>query len=256
MDGFTPEVIEHLRAYVYRLEDDRGRTFYVGKGNGNRVFAHAHCALTGEEGLRYDRIRELHSRGLEPRIFIHRHGLDDAAALEVEAALIDAYAGDDLANEVRGYESERGMASDRDVAGQYGAQPAVIEMPAILIKIEKQWRADLTPDQLYERTRRYWTCQPENQRTPPEVAVCVARGIIREVYDIHRWEEYPEMDRQPIDPTRVPQKKGRTKTRRGFLGEVTKDAQPRASLIGKSVRHIPFGSGSPYAYVNCGRENK
>src|SRR6266481_615792 len=139
MDDFTSEFTERLRAYVYRLEDDRGRTFYVGKGNGNRVFAHAHCALTGEEGLRYDRIRELHSRGLEPRIIIHRHGLDDATALEVEAALIDAYAGDDLANDVRGYESERGMATDLDVAAQYGAHPAVIGVPAILIKIEKQW---------------------------------------------------------------------------------------------------------------------
>lgn len=107
----------------------------------------------GEAEVDFDRIRELHSRGLEPRIFIHRHGLDDAVALEVEAALIDAYASDDLANEIRGHDSERGMASDRDVAQQYGAHPAVIDIPAILIKIEKQWLAD---------SPRSWRCrQPQ-----------------------------------------------------------------------------------------------
>lgn len=36
---FTPDVIEQLNYYVYRLIDPRnGKTFYVGKGN--RVFTH------------------------------------------------------------------------------------------------------------------------------------------------------------------------------------------------------------------------
>ena len=145
------------------------------------------------------------------------------------------------------------MATNRDIAAQYGAKPAVIEVPAILIKIERQWLPNLTPDQLYERTRRYWTCQPEKKPIPPQVVICVARGVIREVYDIHGWEEYPDMERADRDPTRIPQKAGKTKSRRGFLGEITKDAKLRSSLIGKSVRHIPFGSGLPFAYVNCGR---
>ncbi|EPO2121397.1 LEM-3-like GIY-YIG domain-containing protein, partial [Escherichia coli] len=38
---FPSGVIEHLGWYVYRLIDPRdGSTFYVGKGKGNRVFAH------------------------------------------------------------------------------------------------------------------------------------------------------------------------------------------------------------------------
>ncbi len=205
MDEFTPEVIERLRAYVYRLEDDRSRTFYVGKGNRNRVFAHARCALTGDEGLRYDRIRELHSRGLEPRIVIHRHGLDDSVALEVEAALIDAYSGPELANEIRGVDTERGLATAEDVSAQYCAETAVIEAPAILIKIERQWHPRLTPEQLYERTRRYWTCQPEKKRVPPRIAICVARGVVREVYDIHRWDHTCSTEEGEIDgPPRVP----------------------------------------------------
>ena len=41
IDSFPPEVVEKLRSYVYRLIDPRnGETFYVGKGKGNRIFAH------------------------------------------------------------------------------------------------------------------------------------------------------------------------------------------------------------------------
>lgn len=40
MEAFSNEVKEKLKFYVYRLVDPRnGRTFYVGKGKGDRVFA-------------------------------------------------------------------------------------------------------------------------------------------------------------------------------------------------------------------------
>ena len=41
-DSFPAGVAEQLKWYVYRLIDPRnGETFYVGKGRGNRIFAHA-----------------------------------------------------------------------------------------------------------------------------------------------------------------------------------------------------------------------
>ena len=40
--GFSEFVAGRLRHYVYRLIDPRnGTTFYVGRGQGNRVFSHA-----------------------------------------------------------------------------------------------------------------------------------------------------------------------------------------------------------------------
>ena len=41
MNSFPQEVIDKIQWYVYRLIDPRnGETFYVGKGKGNRIFAH------------------------------------------------------------------------------------------------------------------------------------------------------------------------------------------------------------------------
>ena len=51
------------------------------------------------------RIKEIAGAGLEVAHVIHRHGMEDRVAYEVEAALIDAYPG--LTNKVRGIESMR-----------------------------------------------------------------------------------------------------------------------------------------------------
>src|SRR6266699_6594902 len=94
---FSSEVSPKLGWYVYRLIDPRnGETFYVGKGRANRVFAHIHDeqSLDGDDlSNKLKRIREIRLAGFEVAHVIHRHGMDDRTAFEVEAALIDAYSG-------------------------------------------------------------------------------------------------------------------------------------------------------------------
>ena len=78
--SFPEEVVQKIGNYVYRLIDPRnGETFYVGRGNGNRVFQHAACITEGmsKEGLseKSDKIRKIKNAGLEVIHVIHRHGI-------------------------------------------------------------------------------------------------------------------------------------------------------------------------------------
>src|SRR4051794_8458716 len=134
------------------------------------------------------------------------------------------------------------------------APAAEITVPAILIKIAKEWDPGLTPDQLYERTRRYWICNPERRKTTPRYAFSIAKGLIVQVYEIHGdWQDY-DMSKVVIDPTRkfrtrpLLDQKGRI--RKGFNGKISSRPELIAQ-IGKSIRHLPFGSGSTILYVNC-----
>ena len=48
-------MIDQLQYYVYRLIDPRtGQTFYVGKGKGNRLYAHINDALKNFDGHSYE----------------------------------------------------------------------------------------------------------------------------------------------------------------------------------------------------------
>src|SRR4029077_632838 len=96
---FSDKVSEELKCYVYRLIDPRnGTTFYVGRGRGNRVFAHVATSLDPSDSnedtdLKLGTIRAIRNAGFEVQHVIHRHGMDEKTAAEVEAALIDAYPG-------------------------------------------------------------------------------------------------------------------------------------------------------------------
>ncbi len=78
INEFPSGVIEHLSWYVYRLIDPRDdSTFYVGKGKGNRVFAHMRgevAAVDDDELLsnKLKQLREIRVAGLDVIHVIHR----------------------------------------------------------------------------------------------------------------------------------------------------------------------------------------
>ena len=135
VDGFPQEVVEALRHYVYRLIDPRnGETFYVGKGQGQRVFDHVSGAIYETDRNAVDpklkRIREIRALGMDVQHVIHRHGMSEAVAREVEAALIDAYPG--LVNRVAGSGSrDRGTRHVDEIVLEYNAEEFVVEEPLI-----------------------------------------------------------------------------------------------------------------------------
>jgi hypothetical protein len=122
LGSFPVGVSERLKTYVYRLIDPRnGETFYVGKGRGDRVFSHVRAEIDGDDlgNNKLQRIRTIRLAGFEVAHVIHRHGMDDKTAFEVEAALIDAYPG--LTNVVGG------TGSGDDGATAYGWFAAHLE---------------------------------------------------------------------------------------------------------------------------------
>ena len=192
INKFSKEVSDKLQYYVYRLVDPRtGLTFYVGKGKGNRVFNHAAGAIKfsktsdSEDELtaKIKQIQDIIASNLEVITIIHRHGMDEETALEVEGALIDAYPG--LTNIQNGHgNSEYGCASAVQIQKMYEAEEA--EIPALkylIIKI-KQSTID-ERGSIYEAVRMHWHIN-EKQAKGRIVLASVA-GIIRGVFTVQDW---------------------------------------------------------------------
>jgi hypothetical protein len=182
---FPEEVVKELKTYVYRLIDPRtGATFYVGKGTGNRVFAHIRDALAAEgDEIRetMKQIREIRSTGLKVVHVIHRHGMDEKTAFQVEAALIDAYPG--LTNIADGTgNSDFGTMHAHEIMTRYRAEDAVFQHKALLINVNRT-----SGDQsLYEAVRYSWKVD-KSKAEQAEVILAVVRGLIVDAFVASEW---------------------------------------------------------------------
>lgn len=244
---FSPYVQERLKFYVYLLTDPRNeKIFYVGKGQGNRIFAHANDTLAAQEEPRSDKldqIRDILTAGLQVRYELLRFGLSEAGAFEVEAAAIELLGLHELTNLVAGHHvSEQGRMTV-DVAISLIDAPPVsnITQPAILIRIPKLWYPAMPEDELYEATHGWWVIGERRERA--KYAFAVSRGIIREVYEIYSWRR-----RQPGD--RGSEEDGSSPSRRfAFDGSI---AGELAHHRNHSVRQLyKPGDQSPIKFLNC-----
>ena len=205
-DQFPSEVQDVLKHYVYRLIDPRnGETFYVGKGQGNRVFHHATGQYKEPDKRLPDdkskRINAIINSGFQVGHVIHRHGMTEDAALEVEAALIDAYPG--LENIQRGIDAEtRGSRHADEIIVQYAAEPFEVKEKLILISIRNSHEGR----DLYHAVRGVWRV---NRSKAEEYKLVLGHvdGLVKCAYRPTRWLGATEGD-FPHDPNPDPKRSG------------------------------------------------
>lgn len=183
ISSFSKETCEQLEYYVYRLIDPRnGLTFYVGKGKNDRVFAHVKCALKDynggnyetdeddEDDLKLQTIIDVNDSGLEVIHLIHRFGMDEKTALEVEGALIDAYYS--LTNKASGYHnSDYGISNAEEIERRFckTEYQDKLENPKYIIIKTNKWRIDEVEgktyaERLYSATKWCKKINPKNAK--------------------------------------------------------------------------------------------
>lgn len=189
MDGFSPGVKEKLDHYVYRLIDPRnGQTFYVGRGQGDRLFAHVNEELRLEDGetpdsTKLETIRDIRRARLDVIHVVHRHGMCEEAVKEVEAALIDVFVG--LTNVAPGKGTGRGPKNAEQLERDY-ARPILVEDGQRKLMYIKIHQSTVDEKGLYEAVRRSHPVNADRANRTDYV-LAVVDQIVRGVFENCEW---------------------------------------------------------------------
>lgn len=243
--SFSPKTKEALKYYVYVYSDpDTKEPFYVGKGKGNRVFQHLDDQSETDKA---NKINEIRRRGKEPTIEILVHGLDNKTALKVEAAAIDLIGIKNLTNRQRGHESSSyGKIEISKLEARYSSEDVNkedITNNMMLIKINKRYRNDMTPFELYEATRGYWSVNFERAKGIDYV-LSVYDGMVLEVYEVVEW--LPALSTFMTRPDKPSPES--VKGRYEFVGRIADD-DIRKMFVDKSVKEFfSPGEQNPFKY--------
>ncbi|HET6569768.1 MAG TPA: hypothetical protein VFG50_17515 [Rhodothermales bacterium] len=242
--SIPPEVAHRLGYYVYLYVDPRtGKPFYVGKGKGDRVLSHMSEA---GESRKLQMIKELRDEGLEPRMDILAHGLrDEETAFRIEAAVIDLIGLDELTNRVRGWRSiQTGRLPLHELIVYYAAKPVKVEVPALLIRINRLYHHNMSAVELYEATRGVWKLGP--RREGARYAFAVFEGVVRAVYEITEWHPAATIPYSTRNAEEL-----RYKGRWEFAGHQAPEPIWSHYVDRSVAAYFRYGQQSPVVYVNC-----
>jgi len=252
----TPYAEEQLGHYVYALRNPLdGQVFYVGKGVGSRVLAHANGVIDSNdapETMKLQTITAIHAAGLEVESFIVQHGLRDSDhAFATESALygllqlLDEREGQDLftlTNLIRPPTFDtHGLMSVDDVLATYGepVDGSLIPHNSMLVKPTELWRRGMTRDDLWEVTRGWWHLSKQRISSIRYV-FSIPNFVIRAVWEVQPsdWREQGVGDRGWDNVSNERADVGEKRTRRGFTSRVDVSNTKFASVLNKSVEHF------------------
>jgi hypothetical protein len=246
---FNQKAIEHIGHYVYALFDSKQQfiPFYIGKGQGNRVFSHAEGVVltetSAEEYLspKLELIREIKNEGRNVIHKIIRFDLSEEAALDLEASLIDLVNHmhpDTLKNQISGHGVAEGFYDATDLAISLAGEKLNTEEPVLIIKIERLWTellqfygasSQIPTEKIYNAVRGNWKISISRAQRAHFI-LAVSRGIVREVFIADSWIDSTEKGRKCFE--------GRHMISNDFKG--------------KSVSHLfKHGGQNPIRYIEC-----
>lgn len=270
---------EENKYYVYRLVDPRnGNTFYVGKGEGNRVLDHVTTSLLKVDDLDNDIkkyeldienpddnielllkdkykekikelsksniIEEIKKAGLCVIIIIHRHGLNSNEALLVEATLIDVY--NNLTNKQLGkYSSVYGVRNLKEYCEFHTAADLKFNSSDsyLIIKINDydSTNGKSIEEALFNRMKGDWRAKKQNANKADYIVV-VLKGLVVLIYENPKnWDNSKSIYNKP-----------RIELLTEFDPTNVKNNAPNFSDIYK--RRLPnetkYKGRNPIAYVN------
>ena len=252
---FSQKTIEELKYYVYCLVDPRDRKiFYIGKGVGNRVFAHAYAALESEDLVtdKLDKIREIISSGHQVLHYIIRHKLSEEDALTIESVLIDFLTYQEfnteslLTNIVAGHHQwDEGIKTVDEINQLYDCEPLQLQKghKLLMVNLNRTYNRrtkdglKVKPN-LYDVTRRFWHVSKTNA-DQIDYLLGVYKGVVRcVVKPTTKWL-----------PAKRDENGKKFTTKRYYIEGITDDKVGNALYLNKDTSAYPFGSGSAIRYV-------
>lgn len=203
IQSFSEKALVSLNGYyVYALVDPRDdKVFYIGKGTGNRVFAHEMESGKSPESERkkIQKIQDIEKTGFSVKRLILNWGLSDNEAFIAEATLINLLnrmPDISLTNEVSGHHVHESLTTE-EFELIYGAVPLSredIKHSILVIKINKLYRRDMNKTELYDAVRGFWNASLKSiEKRKVKYVFGVYNGLIVAVYKPDEWHYCHEM---------------------------------------------------------------
>lgn len=243
MEKFPRIVSNELKYYVYIYSNPiTEEIFYVGKGKGDRVFAHL---FDEHETDKVKYLNDLKHQGLTPKIEILIHGIEtEETALRIEASIIDLIGITKLTNRQSGWKSATyGRMTLQQIVSAYSKEKVDVKEQVILIRINQAFRYSMTLIELYDYTRGQWKIN-QDRANNVKYAFSVYEGIIQEVYSVLHWLEAGKTFNTRKEETALDD-------RFEFIGNIA-EPEIREKYKYKSVEHyFKKGNANPIMYLNC-----